>query len=48
LATGKDADLVVLDADPANDITAFARVRLTIRGGRTIYDENDRSERAIQ
>lgn len=26
-----------MDADPANDVTAFARVRLTIRGGRTIW-----------
>jgi hypothetical protein len=27
---------VVLDDDPSKDITAFARVRLTVRGGRTI------------
>jgi imidazolonepropionase-like amidohydrolase len=38
LAPGMDADLVVLDADPSKDITAFARVRLTVRAGRTIYD----------
>jgi len=37
LAPGIDADLVVLDDDPAKDVTAFARVRLTIRAGRTIY-----------
>jgi imidazolonepropionase-like amidohydrolase len=35
-----DADLVVLDADPSKDITAFARVRLTVRAGRTIYAAN--------
>jgi len=38
LAPGMDADLVVLDSDPASDVTAFAQVRLTIRAGRTIYD----------
>jgi imidazolonepropionase-like amidohydrolase len=40
LAPGMDADLVVLDADPSKDITAFARVRLTVRAGRTIYAAN--------
>jgi len=38
LARGMDADFVVLDGDPSEDITAFARVRLTVRAGRTIYD----------
>jgi imidazolonepropionase-like amidohydrolase len=38
LAPGMDADLVVLDGDPSIDVTAFARVRLTVRGGQTIYD----------
>jgi imidazolonepropionase-like amidohydrolase len=42
LARGMDADLVVLDGDPSKDITAFARVRLTVRGGRTIYDAKAR------
>jgi len=37
LAPGMDADLVVLDGDPAKDVTAFARVSLTVRAGRTIY-----------
>ena len=37
VANGMDADLVVLDADPARDPTAFARVRATIRGGRVIW-----------
>jgi imidazolonepropionase-like amidohydrolase len=37
LTPGAPADLVVLDADPAADVTAFARVRYTIRGGRVIY-----------
>jgi imidazolonepropionase-like amidohydrolase len=37
LAPGMDADLVVLDADPAADVTAFAKVRDTVRGGRLIY-----------
>lgn len=34
---GLDADLVVLDADPAADAANFAKVRCTIRGGRVIY-----------
>lgn len=38
LARGMDADWVVLDGDPSKDVTAFARVRLTVRGGRTIFD----------
>lgn len=38
VAPGMDADLVVLDGDPAKDVTAFAHVRLTVRAGRTLYD----------
>jgi len=34
---GKDADLVVLEADPAKDAANFAKVRCTIRGGRIIH-----------
>ncbi|QUD90322.1 amidohydrolase family protein [Phenylobacterium montanum] len=37
LAPGMDADLVVLDGDPAKDATAFSRVRTTIREGRIIW-----------
>ena len=37
IAPGMDADLVVLNADPAQDPTAFARVRDTIRAGRVIW-----------
>jgi imidazolonepropionase-like amidohydrolase len=38
LVRGMDADIVVLKADPAKDVTAFAKVRMTIRHGRTLYD----------
>jgi imidazolonepropionase-like amidohydrolase len=38
LVPGMDADLVVLDGDPSKDVTAFARVRLTLRAGQAIYD----------
>ena len=41
IAKGMDGDLVVLSADPAKDITAFARVRYTIRGGQVIYAANE-------
>ncbi|SNS33634.1 Imidazolonepropionase [Granulicella rosea] len=37
IAPKMDADLVVLEGDPAADITAFARVRCTIRNGTVIY-----------
>jgi len=34
---GADADLVVLAADPAQDVRNFANVRCVFRGGRLIY-----------
>jgi imidazolonepropionase-like amidohydrolase len=37
VAAGEEADLVVLAADPASDVTAFSRVRYTLRAGKTIY-----------
>jgi imidazolonepropionase-like amidohydrolase len=37
IAKGYEADLVVLAADPADDVANFARVRCTIRGGVPIY-----------
>jgi imidazolonepropionase-like amidohydrolase len=37
VAKGLDADLVVLDADPAADAANFAKVRCTIRAGRLTY-----------
>ncbi|MBT5241227.1 MAG: amidohydrolase family protein [Rhodospirillaceae bacterium] len=38
LEAGLDADLVVLEADPAADITAFASPALVIRRGETIFE----------
>jgi imidazolonepropionase-like amidohydrolase len=37
IAPGKLADLVVLSADPAQDVTNFARVQTTIRSGKVIF-----------
>ncbi|MBK9605197.1 MAG: amidohydrolase family protein [Betaproteobacteria bacterium] len=37
VAAGLDADLVVLEADPAADPANFAKVRCTISRGRTVY-----------
>lgn len=37
LAPGLDADIVVVDGDPAADIGALARVRSTLRRGQVIY-----------
>jgi imidazolonepropionase-like amidohydrolase len=37
LVPGIAADVVVLDGDPAQDVRAFAKVRMTMRDGRVIY-----------
>lgn len=37
VAKGFDGDLVVLNADPAQDTLAFSKVRYTIRGGEVIF-----------
>jgi imidazolonepropionase-like amidohydrolase len=39
IAKGFDADLVVLDADPDQNTSAFSQVRYTIRNGVVIYTE---------
>lgn len=36
---GMDADFVVLDADPAEDVKNLAKVKYTVRGGKVIYEE---------
>jgi imidazolonepropionase-like amidohydrolase len=36
---GLDADLVVLDGDPMNDVRNLAKVAYTIRAGRVIYQK---------
>lgn len=40
ITKGKDADVVVLDADPAQDVTAFSNVDYTIRAGKIIYSKS--------
>ncbi|WP_166636761.1 amidohydrolase family protein [Cognatilysobacter terrigena] len=37
VAAGMEADLVVLEGDPATDATAFDRVQMTVRAGRIIH-----------
>ena len=39
VAPGLDADLVVLEADPADDVRNFAKVRCVFRGGELIYEK---------
>lgn len=39
IKTGMDADLTLLEGDPARDINAFAHVALTIRSGQIIYQK---------
>ncbi len=40
LAPGMDADLVVLNADPAADITALSRIVYTVRSGKILYSNH--------
>ncbi len=40
IAKDMDADLTVLEGDPAKDIDALSRVQLVIRGGRIIYSSH--------
>ena len=37
VTAGKLADLTILDADPANDITNFSRVHAVVRSGRVVW-----------
>ncbi len=39
IAKGMDADLVILGADPAQNTSAFSKIRYTIRNGEIIYAE---------
>jgi imidazolonepropionase-like amidohydrolase len=40
LAAGLDADVTVVEGDPARDIRALARVRYALRGGRVIFERS--------
>jgi imidazolonepropionase-like amidohydrolase len=42
---GFDADLVVLDGDPVEDVKSLAKVKYTIRAGKIIYQKEPRPER---
>ena len=37
IAPGLDADIVVLAGDPASDVGAFSKVKITLRNGKIIY-----------
>ncbi len=37
IAPGKLADLTILDADPANDLTNFSRVHAVVRSGKVVW-----------
>jgi imidazolonepropionase-like amidohydrolase len=39
IAKDMKADLVILSADPAEDVTAYSKVRFTIRNGKVLYKE---------
>jgi imidazolonepropionase-like amidohydrolase len=42
IAKGMEADLVLLDGDPAGDVTAFSKVDRVIRQGKVIYPSIER------
>ena len=42
IAPGLAADLVVLAADPADDVRNFAKVRCVFRAGKLVYASNER------
>jgi imidazolonepropionase-like amidohydrolase len=41
---GKQADLLVVDGDPAADISALSRVRMVMQAGRCVFQKIDRCE----
>jgi imidazolonepropionase-like amidohydrolase len=41
IANGMDADLVILGADPAHNVTGFSNVRYVIRSGKLIFPRAD-------
>jgi imidazolonepropionase-like amidohydrolase len=40
VTVGKLADLTILDADPATNLTNYARVRTVIRSGKVVYKQD--------
>jgi imidazolonepropionase-like amidohydrolase len=40
IKTGMDADLTLLEGDPAGDVNAFTHVALTIRSGQILYEKH--------
>jgi imidazolonepropionase-like amidohydrolase len=40
LEVGLDADVTVVEGDPARDIRALARVRYALRGGRPVFERS--------
>ncbi len=48
IAKDMDADLTVLQGDPAVEITALSRVRYTIRAGRIVYQLNSDNAAAVR
>ena len=38
IAVGMDADIVILNGDPAVDIKAFSNIRFTLRKGKILYE----------
>ena len=37
VTAGRLADVTILDADPANDLTNFSRVRAVVRSGKLVW-----------
>jgi imidazolonepropionase-like amidohydrolase len=44
---GKQADLLIVDGNPTEDIAALSRVRLVMQAGRIVFKKTDRCERQL-
>jgi imidazolonepropionase-like amidohydrolase len=44
---GKQADLLIVDGNPIEDIAALSRVRLVMQAGRIVFKKTDRCERQL-
>ncbi len=44
IQTGKQADLVIVDGDPTQDISALSKVRMVVQAGRIVFGDSAHGE----